>query len=189
MARPGLHTFTLHANCILICITREESSHLCTPGGVWKMEYYINHKNRQQARYQKGKQFSFLSTRLFPIDCSGKIPSSHSQSLGQQQKYTHFLSILLQRLTNERAPAASLYWLTHHWCDTGIDLNFTHGSYRIKQAKSWKPKSHVHFAHVKNNCRSFVKGDLQSKQFTVLLPSDTTNMNPSATLPSFPWQK
>lgn len=101
MASLGLRTFTLHANYILICIAGEESSHLCTPGGVWKLEYCINHRNRQWASYQKGKQFSFLSICWFPIDCSGKIPSSHSQCLGQQQKYTHFLNTPLQRLRNQ----------------------------------------------------------------------------------------
>lgn len=98
----GLHTFTLYGNCILICIAGEESSHLHRPGGVWKLEYCINHRNRQRASYQKGKQFSFLSTCWFPIDGSGKIPSSHSQSLGQQQKYTHFPNTPLQRLRNQR---------------------------------------------------------------------------------------
>lgn len=114
MACLELHTFILYARRVLICKTRKESSHLCTPRGVWKLEYHVNHKNRQQARYQKGKQFSFLSTCWFPIDCSGKLPNSHSQSVGQQQKYTHFLSTPVQRLTNQHAPETSLHWCTHH---------------------------------------------------------------------------
>lgn len=116
MACLGLHTFTLYASCIFMCMAREESCHLCAPRGVWKLDCDTNHKNRQWARSQKAKPFSFLSTFWFPIDCSGKLPSSHSQSLGQQQKKknTRFLSTALQRLTNLHSPAASLHWLTHH---------------------------------------------------------------------------
>lgn len=34
MACLGLHAFTLYFSCILICMVREESCHLCTPRGV-----------------------------------------------------------------------------------------------------------------------------------------------------------
>lgn len=189
MACLGLHTFTLYSSCIFMCMAREESCHLCTPRGEWKLDYDTNHKNRQWARSQKVKQFSFLSTCWLPIDCSGKLPSSHSQSLGQQQK-KYMLSEHSTAEVNKSARPCSFTKLAHtplmgHWHWSGIH------SWQLQIWTSKFQNSHISKAFCPCEIQLSVtfQGSFTELTAYSITSFKFTNMNQSTTLPSLPWQK